>query len=296
MKVVILLNNKYWKMVKTLLEYSRVPMQGTIYYFDQEPEKVPSFNSYPIDKIVEHQNEECEMAILATEITEQSVRVVFAAYPKIGGVYDLAQAAAEFLTDDGRLPYLKVRTEFINPRPDLPYVQIGDFTYFDHLNVMSEVVDGSVVCKIGKFCSLGPDTTVLLAEEHRTTWGTTFPFDEITPGYGLPERSTFSKGDVIIGNDVWTGKNVTILSGVTIGDGCVIGAGTVLSKSVPPYTIVAGNPAVNISTRIPDDWISRFLEMKWWDWDYENLYKALPLLQSQQYEQLYEYYKKHIFD
>lgn len=292
MNAVILLDYKNLRLVKSLLRHSRIPMQGTIFYLDQQPEAISSFNSYSIDTIVDHQSDEYEIAILATEIKEQSIRVVHAVYPNISRFYDIAQAAAEYLTDVGRLYYLKERTELINPRPDIPYVHIGDFTYFDHLNVMSELVDGSVICSIGKFCSLGPGTTILLGEEHRTTWATTFPFDEITPGFKAQERSTYSKGNVIIGNDVWTGKNATILSGVTIGDGSVIGAGAVVSKSVPPYTIAVGNPAVNISTRIPEEWIPRFLEMKWWEWGYERLYKALPLLQSQQYELLYEYYKK----
>ena len=49
---------------------------------------------------------------------------------------------------------------------------------------------------------------------------------------------------VKIGNDVWIGARVTILPGVEIGDGCIIGASAVVTKSIPPYSVVAGNPAV----------------------------------------------------
>lgn len=54
---------------------------------------------------------------------------------------------------------------------------------------------------------------------------------------------------VVIGNDVWIGSRVTILPGVHIGDGAIIGAGSVVTKDVPPYTIVAGNPAKIIKER-----------------------------------------------
>ena len=49
-------------------------------------------------------------------------------------------------------------------------------------------------------------------------------------------------GDITIEDDVWIGTNVTILAGVTIGRGSVIGAGSVITKSIPPYSIAAGNP------------------------------------------------------
>lgn len=56
-------------------------------------------------------------------------------------------------------------------------------------------------------------------------------------------RPTVSKGPVIIGQNVWVGDKATILPGVTIGDGAVIGANSVVTKDVPPYSIVGGNPA-----------------------------------------------------
>ena len=61
--------------------------------------------------------------------------------------------------------------------------------------------------------------------------------------YSPLERKLFSKGPVIIGNNVWIGDKVTILPGVQIGKGSVIGANSVVTKSVPPYSVVVGNPA-----------------------------------------------------
>jgi acetyltransferase-like isoleucine patch superfamily enzyme len=59
-----------------------------------------------------------------------------------------------------------------------------------------------------------------------------------------------SNEPVIIGNDVWIGSRVTILPGVKIGDGAIIGASAVVTKDVEPYSIVAGNPAKKIGSRM----------------------------------------------
>ena len=75
-----------------------------------------------------------------------------------------------------------------------------------------------------------------------------------------------TKGDVLIGNDVWIATEAIIMSGVTIGDGVVIGARAVVTKNVPPYTIVAGNPAIVMKQRFDDKTIQRLLDVKWWSW------------------------------
>lgn len=89
-----------------------------------------------------------------------------------------------------------------------------------------------------------------------------------------------SKGNVIIGNDVWIGYGVTILSGVTIDDGAVIGAGSVVVSNVPPYTIVAGNPAKEIKKRFPEATIQRLIETEWWNFDVNTINSIIPLLLS----------------
>jgi len=89
-----------------------------------------------------------------------------------------------------------------------------------------------------------------------------------------------TKGDVTIGNDVWVGINTLVLSGVSIGDGAVIGASSVVANDVPPYTVVAGNPARLIRRRFDDETIKKLLEMKWWNWDIQKIKDNMPLLRS----------------
>lgn len=66
-----------------------------------------------------------------------------------------------------------------------------------------------------------------------------------------PQSPTFADrgGDVVIGDRAWIAYRAIILPGVTIGEGAVVGAGSVVTKDVPPYTIVAGNPAKVIKKR-----------------------------------------------
>jgi virginiamycin A acetyltransferase len=74
-------------------------------------------------------------------------------------------------------------------------------------------------------------------------------------------------GPTVIGNDVWIGLGATVLSGVMIGDGAVIGAGSVVSKSVPSYAVVVGNPAHIVHYRFDEITRRRLLALSWWDWD-----------------------------
>ena len=88
------------------------------------------------------------------------------------------------------------------------------------------------------------------------------------------------KGDIIIGNDVWFGFGSTVRNGVTIGDGAIIAAGAFVVKDVPPYSIVAGNPARVVKMRFDDISIARLQKIAWWNWPLEKINKNLKLLCS----------------
>ncbi len=201
----------------------------------------------------------------------------------------------EYFSGNGKIMFLKLYIDSAySHRWENDIVQMGDFSYNGgEIQVMTQIVDGSAKVKIGKFCSIGPDLLILLGEEHHGEWATTYPFRSLTSLFGTME-SGYSRGDVHIGNDVWIGQRVTILSGVTIGDGCIIGAGAVISKSVDPYSIVVGNPGQVVKKRFKDDKIEKLMDMQWWDWDYQMLYDALPLVQSSNIDGLWNFWKAHI--
>ena len=76
---------------------------------------------------------------------------------------------------------------------------------------------------------------------------------------------------VDVGNDVWIGRSAIVLGGVTVGDGAVVGAGSVVTKSVPPYAIVAGNPARVIRYRFEEDVIRELESIKWWNFSEDRI-------------------------
>jgi len=155
---------------------------------------------------------------------------------------------------------------------------IGEHTY-GALNII-DFGEGTTV-RIGKYCSIAEGVTILLGGNHRLDWITTYPFPalldrwpEATGIIGHPQ----SKGDVAIGNDVWIGRDALILSGVTIRDGAVIAARSVVTKNVPPYAVVGGNPAKIIKVRFTEENISKLLELRWWDWPEEKINRYTHIL------------------
>ena len=89
-----------------------------------------------------------------------------------------------------------------------------------------------------------------------------------------------SKGEIVIEDDVWIGSNSVILSGVKIGRGAVIGAGSIVTKNVPKYAIVAGNPAKVIKMRFNDEEISKLEKLKWWEWSYDRIKENADFLKD----------------
>jgi serine acetyltransferase len=61
------------------------------------------------------------------------------------------------------------------------------------------------------------------------------------------------------------------MSGVKIGDGSIVGAGSTVTKDVPPYSIVAGNPAKFIKFRFTEEQIKSLLQISWWDWTEDRI-------------------------
>jgi chloramphenicol O-acetyltransferase type B len=150
---------------------------------------------------------------------------------------------------------------------DYPQFEIGRGSYgvpFIHPS------HGGATLKIGSFCSISSNVQIYLGGNHRSDWVTTSPLNVFFEQKNVTEHEK-TKGDVIIGNDVWICGNATILSGVTIGHGAVIGNGAVVSRDVAPYSIVAGNPAKHIRYRFNPSVIEQLLAISWWNWPEETL-------------------------
>ena len=100
-----------------------------------------------------------------------------------------------------------------------------------------------------------------------------------------PEELPY-KGDTVVGNDVWIGYRALILPGVRIGDGAIIAAGSVVTRDVPPYTVVGGNPARPIRARFPEDTVRALLDIAWWNWDADKITRNLAAIVSADLEAL----------
>ena len=171
------------------------------------------------------------------------------------------------------------------------YISVGDFTY-GYPTVLTWGEDAKL--SIGKFCSIATEVTIMLGGEHRTDWCTTYPFNVLMSSYDYIKGHPKTKGDVIIGNDVWIARGASIMSGITIGNGAVIGANALVTKDVPPYAVVGGNPGKIIKYRFKSEIIKKLLEIEWWNWKDEDIYKAVPILQNEDISKLFEYHKQNI--
>lgn len=80
----------------------------------------------------------------------------------------------------------------------------------------------------------------------------------------------------VIGPDVWIGHAAIVMPGVSVGAGAIIGSGSIVTKDVPDYTIVAGNPARFIRRRVPENIAEKLMQIAWWDWSREQIIAAIP--------------------
>jgi virginiamycin A acetyltransferase len=171
-----------------------------------------------------------------------------------------------------------------------PNIFIGDYTYFDDRrygperfeenNVLYNYNLSKVKLVIGKFCALAAETRFIMTGDHKLNAISTYPFPVFQRGWEIAYSITDLpvKGDILIGNDVWCGYDSLIMNGVTIGHGAIVAARATVVKNVPPYAIVAGNPAKIVKMRFDDRDIERLLKIAWWDWEIEKINRNLPLI------------------
>lgn len=149
-----------------------------------------------------------------------------------------------------------------------PLLSIDSESYIDGGEIQSGVnfqpYEGRHCIAVGKSCSLATGIVFMIDLNHdycSVSQGA-LPSLQITKNMMRMPR----KGSVIIQNDVWVGYGVLIMAGVTLHNGCVVAAGSVVTKDVPPYAIVGGNPAKVIRYRFDDEIIDGLQRIAWWDW------------------------------
>jgi virginiamycin A acetyltransferase len=173
------------------------------------------------------------------------------------------------------------RTGFLRPFITRPGIIVGDYTYYDdplgpeafEQNVLYhfDFIGDRLV--IGKFCSIGAGTKFIMnGGNHPTTWLTTYPFPIFGHGWEAAMPASWpTKGDTSVGNDVWFGHDALVMPGISIGDGAIVATRTVVTRDVPPYAIVGGNPATVLRYRFDEATIARLLAVRWWDWEVEKI-------------------------
>lgn len=166
----------------------------------------------------------------------------------------------------GRYTEVGARTSVVETR-------LGDYSYVVH--------DADIIyATIGKFCSIAAMTRINPGNHpmHRATQSHfTYRASAYFPGE-RDEEDFFAwrrAHRVAIGHDVWIGHGAIVLAGRSVGTGAVVAAGSVVTKDVPDYTIVAGNPARPIRRRFTESISQRLAELAWWDWEHERLHAAL---------------------
>jgi virginiamycin A acetyltransferase len=172
---------------------------------------------------------------------------------------------------------------------DHPNITVGDFTYANDFDAPDDwaarlapyLYPGAPErLQIGRFCQIAHGVRFITASaDHDMTGISTYPFAIFDPA-ALPD---FVAGfgalpDTVVGHDCWIGHGAMILPGVRLGSGVIVGAGAVVTRDVPDYHIVAGNPARLVRPRFPPEVIARLVVVGWWDWPAPRIAEALPAI------------------
>jgi phosphonate metabolism protein (transferase hexapeptide repeat family) len=182
-------------------------------------------------------------------------------------------------------------TPIVHPTAEVHASRLGAYTEVGARTQLLEVIldDYSYVVNdsniayttFGRFCSVAAMTRVnpgnhpmqRASQAHFTYRAASyFPGEEDEVEFFAWRRAH----PVVIGHDVWIGHGAIVLPGRRIGNGAVVAAGAVVTKDIPPYAIVAGNPARVIRQRFSDPIAERLQQLRWWDWPHAQLRNALP--------------------
>jgi virginiamycin A acetyltransferase len=172
------------------------------------------------------------------------------------------------------------RIVFLRPLVRSANVEVGEYTYYDSYDDPLAFERDAVLYAfgperliIGRFCAIASGVRfVMPGANHADRGPSTFPFGVFGPPWDATMdivMSAPSRGDTVVGHDVWLGYSALVLPGVTIGHGAVVAAASVVARDVPPYAVVVGNPARVVRSRFSEDDVERLLRAAWWEWPVE---------------------------
>ena len=187
------------------------------------------------------------------------------------------------------------RTCFLKNIITSPQIIVGDYSYYDDPNdvynfeknvlYLFEFMQDRLI--VGKFVQIATGVRFIMnGSNHAMNGISTYPFQVMGKSWADSSMNVLSKGDTVIGNDVWIGNSATFMQGVKIGDGAIIGTNALVTKDVEPYTIVGGNPAKPIKKRFSDEEIAFLLKLKWWNWPIEKITENLNAITSSDFKAL----------
>ncbi|MBR1865106.1 MAG: CatB-related O-acetyltransferase, partial [Lachnospiraceae bacterium] len=182
------------------------------------------------------------------------------------------------------VPEYSIQTEYqytsdiLQEGKQFPVLTIGRDSYIEEA-IADTVVGHDLVynLQIGRYSAIASDISFIIDLNH--------DYKKVSQGRisGVPYQRpvlTKRKGQIIIMNDCWIGEKATFLSGVTIGNGAVVAAEAVVTKDVPPFAIVAGNPARVIGYRFETSQIEALNLIRWWNWPADKVLKNAEDLQG----------------
>jgi virginiamycin A acetyltransferase len=207
---------------------------------------------------------------------------------------------------DGPKPEIKhpipmhPRVGFLRSLVTAPNIEVGDYTYYDDpagpdsfqtkcvLHHYEFIGDRLV---IGRFCAIAEGARFIMnGANHAMSGFSTYPFNIFGHGWEVGfDEATWEReirGDTVVEHDVWIGMEAVIMPGVRIGSGSIVAARSVVTHDVPPYSIVAGNPARVVRMRFGEDVVARLLAVAWWHWPVDKLTRNLDAVRGADIDRL----------
>jgi hypothetical protein len=175
----------------------------------------------------------------------------------------------------------------VGARSSVMETSMDDYSYV--------VQDSQIIyAKIGKFANIASHTRI--NPGNHPHWRASlhhFMYRSASYGLGEDDPNFFDwrrEHQVTIGHDTWLGHGAIVMPGVTIGTGAIVGSGAIVTKDVPPYTIVVGNPATFLRRRVSEAVEEKLMRIAWWDWSHDDLRERMADFRALEAEAFAEKY------